>query len=239
MEGVGPPDAVILDGSRQGPVVSFASGEGRTSILRNLTVQHGAPVANPYGYGGPSAGGIFIQNAAPTISGVVISSNLECGIGSFNSSPLIQGSVIEETSHDSSLNGCPAFGVIKNAQGSGIFLVGRSASGMQSEITGNIVTANSSTSYSTAGVQATDAGSLLINNNIVFANVSESLGAGIGVGGDTSANVLQNLVYANIVNNPPSIVPAGADAGGINIDVNPGFTVLVTNNTVALNHETG
>jgi parallel beta-helix repeat protein len=62
--GVGP-DSVVR-GSGTGPVVSFATGEGASSVLANLTVTGGLA---------DRGGGIYVAGASPTIVGNVISGN--------------------------------------------------------------------------------------------------------------------------------------------------------------------
>src|SRR5580698_1521284 len=52
---------VILKGSQNGPVVTFNSGETRSAVLQNVTITNGSALPPP------SGGGIFIENASPTI----------------------------------------------------------------------------------------------------------------------------------------------------------------------------
>src|SRR5262249_5815074 len=42
------PDVTIIDGNQAGPVVTFASGEGRESVLNGFTVRNGNASASDY-----------------------------------------------------------------------------------------------------------------------------------------------------------------------------------------------
>jgi len=61
----------IIDGGNLGPVVTFASNEGPTSILQGFTIQHGS---------GNNGGGIFVSFASPIITNNRITKNT-AGIG--------------------------------------------------------------------------------------------------------------------------------------------------------------
>lgn len=82
---------VVLDGKQTGPVVTFNSGETRSAILQNVTVRNGS--TNFY----PSAGGIFISGASPTIQNSSIQGNQKCGIAVFNGAPAILNNEISNT----------------------------------------------------------------------------------------------------------------------------------------------
>lgn len=104
--GVGLPSSVVLDAELLGTAVRFQGGEGRDSILRNLTVQHGSP-ANLVTMPDRAAGGILIDSSSPTIQDVILLDNAECAIGSYASSPLIEGSTISGASHTTTAAWCP------------------------------------------------------------------------------------------------------------------------------------
>jgi parallel beta-helix repeat protein len=114
--GSGP--GVILDGGlANGPVVTFNSGETRSSILENVTVQNGISAPSP------TAGGIFIDQASPTIMNSIIQNNQGCGIGVVSGAPLIQGNTVTGNQYGSN-NG--SVGCLPNNEfgGGGIVLYG-------------------------------------------------------------------------------------------------------------------
>lgn len=242
VEGAGPREAVVLDGGLQGPVVSFQNSEGRGSVLQHLTVQHGAP-APLTAQGQLTAGGIFIRSASPSIVDVVIQENASCGVGAYASALLLQGSLVERTSASAENNGCPLppaeQQLLPSAQGTGIFLVAPPQSGLQAILQGNTVQSNSSNAYSTAGIQAVDAGLVLILGNLITGNTSEAIGAGIGVSGATSATIVQNVVSGNTENSPAILNSARAATGGINIDTSAASRTFLTNNTISSNKSAG
>lgn len=86
--------ATVINGTQDGPVVVFQTGEAASSILNGFTVQNGhASVAS-----GARGGGIFVNNASPTITNNVISRNYGCGVFVVNlASPLIQGNDIKQS----------------------------------------------------------------------------------------------------------------------------------------------
>ncbi len=59
--GEGGAEATIIDGNRNGSVVSFISNEARTAVLSNFTIQNGLNMFE--------GGGVTIQGASPTITG--------------------------------------------------------------------------------------------------------------------------------------------------------------------------
>jgi hypothetical protein len=80
------PEVTIIDGSgfAAGSVVTFANGEGLDSVLRGFTIANGT-VGTRLQKGEPSAGGgIFVNDASPTIEACVIRDNgAEYGGGLF------------------------------------------------------------------------------------------------------------------------------------------------------------
>lgn len=102
------PELTIIDGSTEpGAVVSFEVGIDRNAILEGFTITGGTGNAGYWVY--PYGGGIFIQNASPTIRGNIIARNTAYGNSAFgggiycggslsmtSSAPLISGNVIRE-----------------------------------------------------------------------------------------------------------------------------------------------
>ena len=223
---------VILKGSQNGPVVLFNSGETRSAILQNVTVTNGSAL------GPPSAGGIFINGASPTIQNSTITGNLQCGIGAVDGAPAILNNEISGTVLGQYITGCVATSLVGDPFGGGILLYGPSNDGLQTQIIGNTIE-NNQVMFGGAGINVLSAGLPLIENNIITNNLTNDLGAGIYVEGDTSPSIIQNLIYNNTIN-PTLYVPALAEVGaGLNVSVTTGefesAPVLVVNNTIVGN----
>jgi Right handed beta helix region len=228
---IGGGPGVILDGgSANGPVVTFNSGETRSSILENVTVQNGVSAPSP------TAGGIFIDQASPTILNSVIQNNQGCGIGVMSGAPLIQGNSIAKNRLDTSTSspGCVPLSTGEFG-GGGILLYGAPTGALNAQILGNIIEANT-TIQGAAGIDAVDAGRPLIENNTIAHNTGGTLGSGITVDGDAAPVIIQNLVYDNTIDSTNVEVPIGADIGaGLNLRLVSGsfhvFPAYIINNT--------
>nr|WP_246410456.1 right-handed parallel beta-helix repeat-containing protein [Granulicella aggregans] len=193
---------VILDGGANGPVVTFASGEGRSSVLANLTIQNGrafdrGTVAAING----SAGGIYIFQASPSLKDLIVQKNLQCGLGVFSGAPRVEGSLIQGNNAPFefacmivSAETSPGRG--ESQGGGGIFLYNKSPDGLYAEIVGNRIEGNSSF-LRAGGIFAISAGNLLIANNVVANNQSGDTGAGIMTTDATTPEITQNLVFGN------------------------------------------
>jgi hypothetical protein len=101
------PNLTFIDGNHLGPVVTFASGEGSTSILSGFTIQNG--------YGDWGAG-ITINSSSPTIVGNILDGNAQgaggfgAAIGGNGSSPLIEQNYFHNNTCDSQwLSGVVSF----------------------------------------------------------------------------------------------------------------------------------
>src|SRR5271166_2334599 len=90
----GGPALTTIDGGNKAPVVTFISGETPSALLSGFTLTNGTSTFDT-GYNG---GGVFINNASPTISGNVITQNSTCGGGAgiavLTGSPVIQNNNI-------------------------------------------------------------------------------------------------------------------------------------------------
>jgi parallel beta-helix repeat protein len=239
VEGAGTAAQTIIDGSSQGPVVTFSAGEGRGSVLSNLTIQNGAPGELAVLEGG----GVSIVNASPTIVNTIIQNNVGCGIGGFNSAPLIQGNTISGTTMGISF-GCDAglYGGVSPgnpAEGSGILLAGYSSDGQQAQIIGNTIE-NNTAHISPGGIYLQDAGMVVIENNIITQNWSDFNGA-IQAGGDIALIFVQNLVYNNVTDVTLVLKSAMADTGAIDLGFANGpfrnTPTIIANNTIAFNQD--
>lgn len=224
---------VIFQGANAGPVVLFHHGEGRGSVLENVTVQGGTTGA------AIDAGGVWIDHASPTVKNSTITGNSDCGIGVHFGAPLITGNTIT-ANNGGRTRGCIPLYTTGNIgiAGGGITMEGAPAGGQVAEISGNTIAQNTAV-WSAAGITLQDAGHVVIRNNVITANTSNGLGAAIALYRDVSAEIVQNLVYANVLN-PTLGNPAYADIGaGLNLDLTTGSQhstrTVVVNNTFADN----
>jgi hypothetical protein len=229
VQGSGP--GVIIEGSQDGPVVTFDSGETRSAILQNVTISNGSAL------GGISAGGIFIDGASPTIQNSTISGNLQCGIGVNDGAPAILNNEINTTVLGLYIPGCMSAEIPQAPYGGGILLYGPSNDGLQTQIIGNTIE-NNQVMFGGGGINVISASLPLIENNVLRNNYTNDTGAGIFVFGDTAPLIVQNLIYGNTIN-PTLLVPAGNVGAGLSVEVTTGqfdsVPVLVVNNTIAEN----
>jgi hypothetical protein len=246
VEGASAAATILQGGSAPGAVVKFTSGEGRSSVLSNFTIQGGVPA------GVPDAGGILIYRASPTIENNIIQNNTGCGIGGFDSSPLIAGNLITGTAGlqeyeyyavcrdpqgDNSIPNQPNPAQGLPANGSGILLAGLPIDGQQAQVIGNTIRNNSS--YDSPGaIWLADAGAPLIENNVIANNYSYFEGA-LGAAGNVAPAIIQNLVYGNVgdstqIANPLGVTNTAIAFGGY-APAFGGVTSVFAENTVVDN----
>jgi parallel beta-helix repeat protein len=225
---MGSGSGVLLNGDTTGdPVVTFSSGETRSSVLSNVTVQNGSATT-------PTAGGIYVSQASPTIINSIVQNNKGCGIGVVDGAPLIQGNTItgNEFAPPDASPGC-----LPNNEfgGGGIVLYGAPVGALNAEIIGNTIE-NNNAQQGAAGIYAFDAGRPLIESNTIAHNMGQTLGSGITIFGMTSPVIVQNLIYENVINSSTVENPLGAGVGaGLNMDLTAGsfhmFPAYIVNNT--------
>ena len=165
--------STIVNGTQDGPVVAFQTGETASSILNGFTIQNGhASVAS-----GARGGGIFINNASPTITNNIVSKNYGCGMFVVNlASPLIQGNDVKQSLYPPVLKDdaqCQsAYG--GGSSGRGLFL---SRAG-DVQVIGNVIEENATdpvadnTGTTGAGVVVFLGESLLLKENVIRNNSS-------------------------------------------------------------------
>ncbi len=130
------------------------------------------------------------------------------------------------------------------ARGTAILLDGPSSIGLQTVITGNFIMNNADNGYEgggsqAPGIDAVDAGSVLISGNVITGNTGSFVGgSAISILGDTSASILQNLIFGNIETTiaPFFNLPGFGSEAAVNIALSPGYTTYLTGNTIATNH---
>jgi hypothetical protein len=177
------PLTTIIDGSSDGTVVSFHSGESRDAVLEGFTIQNG------FG-SGSGAGGVAVDLASPSIIGNIIENDSGCITGGVSiqvGSPLIASNVI---AYDSL--GC-----------SSIDSAGIEASGARAPIiVGNVIAYNK---YGGVEFILSVAGAFI--DNFVALNT----GSGLETLDPVGTAMVQNLIVANtstgIVINAGSTLP--------------------------------
>lgn len=219
--------ATIVDGGGNAPTVRFHSSEPNTAILSYLTIQNGgAPDTSGTDF---NYGGIYINNAAPTILGNTITHNNCFGISSSSAGPLIENNEISATQTPST--GCGF------TNGSGIFISanlttdGSSATISSNTIENNIEAANSATTQNGgAGIAVYSGSPSILNNTIRNNSAPFATGGGIDVIGGSNVTIAQNLIYSN---------QAGCGGGAIafrtEANTQSVLYLLVQNNTIVDN----
>ena len=169
-------DLTFIDGDGTGPVVTFDSGEGRTTSLGGFTIRNG----NAF-----NGAGIFVQGASPHLSSLIVEDNQGCsGVGIYISqgSPLIEGSVIRRN-RQTTCSGGPG--------GGGILIVGSG----EAYIVRNVIEDNISSTLG-GGISLFASGTPHIEAN-VFRGNQASQGGGLSMVNHSDAAVIQNLIIDN------------------------------------------
>ncbi len=206
------PDTTIIDGDSPsnpdtGSVARFVNGEDTTSVLDGFTITDGSGTRDPlWGFLG---GGIFCDNASPTIRGNIITEDtadfgggIEC---QYYSSPIIIGNTIRGNRGDSASGGIECY-VYSSPH-----------------IEDNRIDSNTSNSGG-AGIQVYDNCSPSIINNAIIGNIAGSWGGGIRVGIFSSPTITGNFIKGN----------EAVEGGGIECDGNASPTInscTITDNT--------
>lgn len=174
------PICTIIDGSQNGSVVMFNSGENRSSVLEGFALVNGTGSTQ---LGTPTGGGIFCFKSSPTIRDCIIENNIATvptstgsggGVFSTDGSPLIEKNIIRYNL---------AFG------GGGICCVGSS----QPVIKNNLIKWNSS--FYGGGIDLALEKSIVVNN-IVSQNNAFYCGGGISVS-QSNSHFVGNLISHN------------------------------------------
>lgn len=179
------PEETVIDGGDSGTVVTFASGEGRDSVLSGFTLQNGNGV--PY-----DAGGVEISRSSPTLTGNRITANRACsgvGVTVRFGSPLIRGNVI---------TGNAQAGCSGGVGGGGVAVVGAAAA----ELLDNVISNNTLSSADGGGVSLFAAGNPVIRGNVISNNGPSGIspavrGGGISMINFSNALIVQNLIVGN------------------------------------------
>jgi FG-GAP-like repeat/Right handed beta helix region/FG-GAP repeat len=226
------PTQTIIDGGTQctqppcrRTVVTFASGEGRESVLSGFTLRNGGGDSSTF-----DGGGIRTVHSSPTITGNVITGNRTCdgaGISANSGSPLILGNTI--TGNVRAIAICSA-----GIGGAGIKVENPGSA----RIIDNVISNNvSEAAGDGVGIMLFRAGSPTIQGNIISGNTAASRTTGLPcsqnpIGGGGIAVI--EVPDAEIINNV--IVGNSASCGGGVFWSQPsGNQVRLVNNTIADN----
>lgn len=215
------PAVTIVDGNAAGPVVTFKTNEGLSSVLNGFTLQNGVP-AQFFPVSGVSGGGILILSASPTITNNVITHNRAiCGIGIElqGGSAVIRGNTITGNTQDFGSGGCGGGGIEISSAASPPLAT--------PQIIGNTITANTLPHGGFGGGISVVRASPVIKNNYISGN-SILMGAGISLQSGGAPVIAQNIIFNN------STV-AGGSAGGMYVQGTSESAAVVINNTIVGN----
>jgi len=176
------PRVTIIDGNRQKSVVTFRSGEGRTSVLEGFTIRNGCSY-NSYG------GGIHCSDSSPTIVNNIIRGNLGrspygYGGGIYvgdDAEPLIKNNIISDN--------------ISHTWGGGIYCHSSTWRYCYPVIEGNIIVDNHAASG--GGILSREWSASIIESNLIEANQSD-FGAGIDCYHCLKLTITNNIIHKNV-----------------------------------------
>jgi parallel beta-helix repeat protein len=217
------PAVTIVDGSSKGPVATFQTNEGASSVLNGLTLRNGVPT-QAFPFTGTTGGGVLIFLSSPTITNNVITGNHAiCGIGMEirGGSAVVRGNTITGNAQAGGSGGCG---------GGGIEITGDfSHPPAAPQIIGNTITNNSLLAGGFGGgIEVSFSASPIIRNNFIAGNTVFNSGGGIDLESSASPVVVQNI----IVNNSTR---GGGSGAGIAILAASSAADVVANNTIAGN----
>lgn len=144
----------------------------REPRYENVTIRNGRPSAVP------SAGGIFILDASPTLHSTRILNNQGCGIGAVGSAFVLNGSAVSGTilaPYTEACGGGSFTTYPSDLFGGGILLLGAPKNNPSAEITGTPCKATLASSG--ARITLVDAGSPTLSNDDIHDNVGHHKGA--------------------------------------------------------------
>jgi parallel beta-helix repeat protein len=189
--------STIINGTADGPVANFSTGETSAAVLNGFTIQNGHSSVGS----SSASGGISIVSASPTITNNVVTNNIGTGIQLTTAgSPLIQGNDIRNTT---------GVGTTKIPGGAG---TGLALSGLGNiQIIGNTIENNVLDDLTINEQTACGAGvyigvdvlgqtyQVLLKNNIIRNNQGNCSPGffQIGVFSPPNLTLVQNLIYGN------------------------------------------
>lgn len=163
--------ATIIDGNQMGTVVRFEAGETTNSVLRGFTITRGRD---------DLGGGIFINNASPTISNNIITGNASTngggGMSCWNSSAIVTNNSF--TNNTSGGNGG-----------------GLRVDNALATFTNNIFSGNSATQG--GGMALDNNASATLNGSLVINNSATTYGGGVFCSFSSSPTFTNILISGN------------------------------------------
>jgi ASPM-SPD-2-Hydin domain-containing protein/copper-binding protein NosD len=201
----------IIDGiGLAGAVVTFGTGETKSSVLQGFTIQNGSANLSTF-----EGGGIEVIGASPSIIGNIIRNNVAPngggGVNIYQGSPLVQGNTI--TGNTVAFTG--------GTEGGGIDVLAASSA----QILHNTIQNNFGVGFG-GGIGLNGAGTVLIRNNTIRNNAAESQGGGIWMVNESDEIIVQNLITRNSA-------PEGAGIYSLIPQSTTGYRLV--NNTIASN----
>ena len=204
------PATTVVDAGGLGSVVTFAHGEGPGAVLRGFTLRNGTgtDVGTTFSY--LLGGGLYCQDASPTIADNVFELNtadLGGGLALLGGAPLVSGNLVRTNSA---------------AQGGGIHC----SEGTSARLLGNTIRANGQ--YGSGGGIFVVDSAPTIEGNLVEGNQASGC-AGIEIQSELAVVVRGNVIRDNHTDE---------DAGG-GLCVYPGTATLVEDNDIIDNSAYG
>lgn len=180
------PARTVVDAGGACRALTIDRGEGRDSRVEGFTLRGGR---DPQ-----TAGGVHIDSAAPTLRGNVIEHNqggrLGHGLSLVASSALLQDNLVRANASVDGLHGAGG--------GGGIGVHGEGAA----ELRGNRIVDNRSALSAGGGLLLVNTGAVRVIANHIEGNRARLAGAGIAVLGRSRARIEQNLIVANVLDEP-------------------------------------
>ncbi|WP_084080534.1 right-handed parallel beta-helix repeat-containing protein [Edaphobacter aggregans] len=228
--------AIIINGSGDGPVVAFQTGEVSSAVLNGFTIQGGHINADDCSRGG----GVYVNAASPTLSNNAVINNANYGIYvEGHSSPTIDSNNIRGNFYSGI--GATTCG----ARFTGVSGVGRGVSVVDADspqIVGNTIENNDVTrglisgqaSAIGAGIYINRTHNVVLKNNIIRNNIAQGE-PGIYVPFQYEVAqklvIVQNLIYGN---RPPDYAQTEYMGDQLQIagGITPRPTLIETNNTI-------
>ena len=175
-----------IDGGNKPGVatVLFANGETSASVISKLTIRGGGDALVS---GGSGVGGIYVNQASPTIQNNTVTANYCYNIGVEFGTATISGNEISGVLQSQGQSYC--------FYGGGIFLGGTpdSLTGLGSVVEGNTIENN----LAGSGISMWAAQNVLIMNNIIRGNISPEPGSAFTSANSTRTAIVQNIIYGN------------------------------------------
>ncbi|MHC4942115.1 MAG: right-handed parallel beta-helix repeat-containing protein [Planctomycetota bacterium] len=236
------PEFTVIDGNEIGSCVKFTHGEGRDSILQGFKITNGWGTLHEWfpGLWEECGAGIYCNNASPTISENIITDNLAMrhggGIFCEESSILITNNLftLNKTYKDDGAGVCieDIYETHEPVITGNVFTQNRAASSGGAihidgctlvTISDNHINENKAVVHAGAGIWCSTLGQLIISNNILTDNISESWGAAI-YAHSPNLFITDNIITGNT---------SGWSGAGIHAD--GGGNINITNNVITGN----